>query len=74
MIVITKNLKKKDGKGRDLDHTALIGEEEVDQGQKTGGDESQGQGEYINCLQYYKTGGDEGQGNTLTIYNIINWL
>jgi hypothetical protein len=25
-----------------------------DQGQKTGGDESQGQGEYINCLQYYK--------------------
>ena len=53
-IVITKNLKKKDGKGQDLDHTAQIGEEEVDQGQKTGGDESQGQGEYINCLQYYK--------------------
>jgi hypothetical protein len=52
--VITKNLKKKDGKGQDLDHTAQIGEEEVDQGQKTGGDESQGQGEYINCLQSYK--------------------
>lgn len=44
-IVITKNLKKKDGKGQDLDHTAQIGEEEVDQGQKTGGDESQGQGQ-----------------------------
>lgn len=43
--MITKNLKKKDGKGRDLDHTAQIGEEEVDQGQKTGGDESQGQGQ-----------------------------
>ena len=49
-IVITKNLKKKDGKGRDLDHTAQIGEEEVDQGQKTGGDESQGQG---NTLTVY---------------------
>lgn len=49
--MITKNLKKKDGRGRDLDHTAKRGEEEVDQGQITGGDESQGQGEYINCLQ-----------------------